>query len=110
MTETRELIKTIARLQIRVIASSNRAHARRLIASITLRCAMSKRRRGGGKREVHHLSRIFKVRVRASRAVDTDVARHGQVRTPVWLAHHRHDNNLDNAENQMVAKDGTRFA
>jgi hypothetical protein len=69
-----QLVDACPRLHVRVVPSTNRAHAGWLIPRVTL-CA------------------VLKIRVGAPRAVHTDVACCGYVGTPVRFTHHRHDGN-----------------
>jgi hypothetical protein len=68
VTQTLELFDSILSLEVRIIACSDCTHGSRLVASITL-------------------GRIFEVRVRSSRTVDTDVSGHSDVRASVGFAH-----------------------
>jgi len=75
MAETFELLHPALALLVRVVARPNGAHARRLVARV-------------------RLGRVLKVRVGPAGAVDADVAGHGDVRTPVRLAHDGDDGDL----------------
>lgn len=75
MAETLELLDAALALLVRVVARPDRTHARRLVTRV-------------------RLGRVLKVRVGPAGAVDADVARHGDVRTPVRLAHDGDDGDL----------------
>ena len=72
MTECLELVNTATRLLVGIVAGADCAHGCGFVASVGL-------------------GRVLKVRVRAARAVDADVAREGDVRAAVRFAHYGHD-------------------
>jgi hypothetical protein len=49
---------------------------------------------------VKDLCGIFEVRIRASRAINANITRHGDVRTAVRLTHHCNDDNLKQTNRQ----------
>ena len=71
VAELLELLEAMLGLQVGIVARSYGAHRRRLVASVRLR-------------------RVLEVAVRTARAVDANVARHCDVRTPMRLAHDCH--------------------
>jgi len=82
MTQTLELFDSILSLKVWVIACSDCTHGGRFVARITL-------------------SRIFKIGVRASRTVDTDVSSHGDVRASVGLAHDSYNGDSTCSANRL---------
>lgn len=73
------LLQSMSCLQVGVVACPDGPHGGGLIASVAL-------------------SGVFKVRIRTTRTVHTDVARHVDVRTTVGLAHHCHHCYLEQAK------------
>ena len=75
MSELFELLETMLGLQVGVVAGAYGTHRRRLVARVRLRL-------------------VLEVRVGPARTVHAYVARHGDVRTSMRLAHHCHHCNL----------------
>ena len=75
MPQTLQLLYPPPRLLVRVIPRPNSPHTSRLIPRITLRA-------------------IIKIRIRAPRAIHTDIPRHRDMRAPMRFAHYRHHRNL----------------
>jgi hypothetical protein len=69
-----KLFNSISGLQVWVVASSDCSHWGRLIPCVWL-------------------SRVLKVRVRATRTVDADIASGSNVRTTMWFAHDSNNSN-----------------
>mmetsp|Transcript_5999 Transcript_5999/g.16828 ORF Transcript_5999/g.16828 Transcript_5999/m.16828 type:complete len:206 (+) Transcript_5999:978-1595(+) len=85
MAQRLELGDASSGLTERVVARSDGPHRRRFVSSVRLR-------------------RVFKVRIRSTGTVHADVARHGNVRTPMRLGHDGHHGHSTGRADRLLSQ------